>query len=587
MKRLFPVFGVLVFAFILRTIWLEADPPAYHFRQYGVYVTDEGWWTYGARHKFNSGTWASPLHWNYRYYISPVFSWLEYLSFKIWRRAGFVPARFVSALLGFLTVAMIFLLPSFSYREKFVSALFFAFNFAILSYNRLALLETTQVGFLILAFLFVLFSLRNPLYAVLSGIAVSFACFVKPNSLFIVFVAGYFLFPRKRQFSLYVTGTLVAFLCWLLFFVLPHLQIYLTQNPEISVIRRIKNDFKFLPANLSLFPMRYFYLSFPFLSFFTILFIWREQKIKHIEKTLLLWLLLAGFSVGYFHYQPLRYYFPMIPPLVFLSGMYLFSTKKAEKETGIFLPVVLGFVFTLVFLSVLKGMGRNIFDLRWKVVYFKFYLLPALCTGFFTAWSMRGFKKIRIKDALLISFLSYIAMRDFPYILLSKGIRCSIHGYIFLSAILFSLLLLSFLLLKRFPLNEKGAWVVAGLFFLFHFANYIYWGTHRQYTLYTASRKIGEITQNKGYIFGRPASTLTMENKLEEINDRIPLKEMRKRIKAPVYGVFTGERNLRGYLKEGIITREELEKAHLLDKFYILWNYEGAGPVLFIKFPQD
>ena len=55
----------------------------FKFREDASYFTDEGLWTYPARHRYLYGSWhENTCHYNHRFFVTPLFSLIEYVSIK-------------------------------------------------------------------------------------------------------------------------------------------------------------------------------------------------------------------------------------------------------------------------------------------------------------------------------------------------------------------------------------------------------------------------------------------------------------------------------------------------------------------------
>src|SRR3954447_25451577 len=93
---------IVIVAGALRVIYPAADPP---WRStVGIVWHDEGAWVHNARNKALFDAWTLDA-WN-PMYIAPVFTGLEYASFKM-LGVGVRQARLVSELTGFLSVVLL------------------------------------------------------------------------------------------------------------------------------------------------------------------------------------------------------------------------------------------------------------------------------------------------------------------------------------------------------------------------------------------------------------------------------------------------------------------------------------------------
>jgi 4-amino-4-deoxy-L-arabinose transferase-like glycosyltransferase len=163
---------ILIFgsALLLRLIHLDADPSALISRDF---ITDEGWWAHNARNAFFYGQWRIDDH-NLGLYSAFLYNALVLGSFKVFG-AGLAALRLPSALMGWLTVAVMFLLVrrEVNARAALLASALLGFSNLHIMFSRTAFAESTVVFFLALAMW--LWSLKegHGLFAATSGI-----CFV-------------------------------------------------------------------------------------------------------------------------------------------------------------------------------------------------------------------------------------------------------------------------------------------------------------------------------------------------------------------------------------------------------------------------
>jgi len=99
--------AIALLALAMRTVYPAADPP--WRTTVGIVWHDEGAWVHNARNKALYGAWRVD-EWN-PVFIAPVFTGLEYLSFKAFG-VGVRQARLVSALAGVASVLLLALGPA-------------------------------------------------------------------------------------------------------------------------------------------------------------------------------------------------------------------------------------------------------------------------------------------------------------------------------------------------------------------------------------------------------------------------------------------------------------------------------------------
>lgn len=135
-------------ALALRCALALADPP-WH-ASVGIVWHDEGAWLHNARNMALFGQWRLD-EWN-PMYLSPVFTGLEYVSFRLFG-VGLWQARLVSALLGAVSVLCLAgaVRQASNRRSGLIAAMLLATNYVWVMWNRAALLETTMVSFMVLS----------------------------------------------------------------------------------------------------------------------------------------------------------------------------------------------------------------------------------------------------------------------------------------------------------------------------------------------------------------------------------------------------------------------------------------------------
>ncbi len=96
-----------------------------------VYFTDEGFWTYSARHKYLFGTWYDDTcHYNHRFFVTPLFTLVEYASIKAFGLNEF-GVRFPSVFFYILTVLLFTFYIVHVRKKSYLIALFILFPFFI------------------------------------------------------------------------------------------------------------------------------------------------------------------------------------------------------------------------------------------------------------------------------------------------------------------------------------------------------------------------------------------------------------------------------------------------------------------------
>lgn len=174
-------------ALLLRGVFQPADPP-WH-ATVGITWHDEGVWAHNARNRVLFGTWITD-GWN-PMYVSPVFTGLEWASFQAFG-VGFSPARLPSILFGALSVlALAVGIRELGTRGAAVAAAWLAAsNYVYVMYGRVALLEATMIGFMVMAWCAYALGDRRPWLGMAAGVLAVAAFFTKASAAFFVLALG-------------------------------------------------------------------------------------------------------------------------------------------------------------------------------------------------------------------------------------------------------------------------------------------------------------------------------------------------------------------------------------------------------------
>ena len=368
------IIGVIFMAILaMRLIHLEADPPL-NLDWSGGFFGDEMAYAHNARNKVLFGEWISD-EWNPLIY-SPFLTLMEYAFFSV-LGVGLIPLRLVNIFLLFLGFWLLF----FTLRRDrdrptaLLAVGLLGFNYLFLMYNRLGLNDT----FLVFPMLLTLYlwhrGLEKSLYFFLAGVSAFICHATKATALYFILSAAlslvWSILPRLREagglkkgiqsLGFFLSGLGLSYFVWYGSFFLPN------QGRFDSVMR---SWFRLaMPKNLGQYwshvtsaqLLKYFSLS-PVellvgLSFILWLFItlfkdWK--KIKPLEVFLFLWVLGGYLAINGLNYRPLRYYVPLLLPLIILTALLLSKIWNWSDSGNFNLKPVLtkGWLFVLWILFV-------------------------------------------------------------------------------------------------------------------------------------------------------------------------------------------------------------------------------------------
>ena len=225
---------ILAAALLLRVINLDADPSALISRDF---ITDEGWWAHNARNAFFYGQWRIDEY-NLGLYSAYLFNLLLYLVFKMFG-ISFTTMRMLSALGGWLTVVLLFLLVRREINTRaavFASALL-AFSNLHIVYSRTGFTESALVFFLTL--MLWLWSLRrtHSFFALIAGVSSGLMVVTKITAIY--FIPGLVLAVAaaairksvsRREALLFLSGTGLVAAAYGILFIVPNFGDWLRFN---------------------------------------------------------------------------------------------------------------------------------------------------------------------------------------------------------------------------------------------------------------------------------------------------------------------------------------------------------------------
>lgn len=221
----FVIFGLFLIFLFIRVIYLDADPC--FLKRFGD-VGDEGYWAHNARNAILFGRWMID---DYQALATgPLFSVMIYTSFKLFG-VGLFQARLVSAIAGWLTLILLYFFIKDSWNKKaaVITIIILGFNNAFLMYNRLGLVESSMIFFLVATFYLWYKGNNWDGFYVLSGIIFALAILTKLTAVYfapaiiILWIFEYIRKTFKKEKAIYfMVGAAVPLIAHVLFFVIPY-----------------------------------------------------------------------------------------------------------------------------------------------------------------------------------------------------------------------------------------------------------------------------------------------------------------------------------------------------------------------------
>ena len=373
--HLAPLSVALLVAALLRIPFLSSFPDVQN---------DEGLWTNSTKNFLLFGDWF--LDERGHLFLSPVFHFLSLPAFWL-LGPGIESARMVSALLGVASVALLYLLGlrlTGDRRIAALGALLLALDPWAVTHSRQALTESTLLFFILLAGVLVV---GNRRYLWLGGLAFALAILTKLSTGAMGIALGGYLLLRNRDsdgqplrwsqrltdgavFGIVALG-LAALGYWLVSFIDPDRFVAVFQR-ELGGEHLVGEDPATSSGRFSLDPVLVGRTVLEVLRFNPFLIVlgslgaaavWAMRMPGRL--LLLLWSVVAlGFPLTQV-YQPLRYFFPVVPALTLLVASLILSLPKmappkdAQRALIAFLVVAIGFNMAYVGMSMLANWGNR------------------------------------------------------------------------------------------------------------------------------------------------------------------------------------------------------------------------------------
>lgn len=338
-----------------RIAHLDADPPvslSQAFQNVGVFLYDEGWWAANARNRVLFGEWTFGSY--NLMYVSPVFNLLTWGSFSIFG-VSLRSARLSSLILGLLSLGLFFILSrqGLGLLWGTFAALVVGLSYPMVIYQRVALLEPTATFFALLAG-FLWFRKRSA-WAILSGAGVSLALLTKLSLAYFVLVfliLGILSWGSggKSRLVWFAAGFVLAMGVW--FFAL-----FMPQKAQVLTAYAQYHSGRWMPAaagNLSwglnaakvlgqslvtgTIYRNEVLSKMPLLFLFSwlgaLILLGHPRELSGTSAFFLLYAGIGGLFLTCSAYQPLRYFYPLLPALGYLTAAWARSAWTGRKPTG-------------------------------------------------------------------------------------------------------------------------------------------------------------------------------------------------------------------------------------------------------------
>ncbi len=472
--------AILAAAAVLRGLFPAADPP--WRTTVGIVWHDEGAWTHNARNKALWGEWIQDA-WN-PMYIAPVFTGLEYVSFRF-LGVGLGQARLMPALLGVVSVLVISLGVAglAGHRTGLIAGALLATNYVYVMWNRTAMMEGPMTAFMVVAWYCYARAQREPRWGWVAGICALVAFFTKASAAF--FLAALSLDAAATALGLWhadhrgrraawatLGGLAVGGVMAVVAFVLPNWSEYRFYNWQMSVTRKpgyglgdLQNRVSWFATRHTLFGRMWSILVVAAMGALSTLARWRHTD--PAERLLVLWLGLGALEVVA-HDVSERRFVMLVPPLVAVAAIVLGRERRFASEQ-------------------VAGLTRRAALLG----------LPAV--GF------AAFVAAGALVALLFLNESWLTVR------VSAAIAAALAAFVYGTWPLVP----RWLSAPRW--SVRVAIVVAALLVSADVVQYVQWAASRTYKNYAASVELGRHLPPGTLVHGKLANGLSLENRIRPV----------------------------------------------------------------------
>ncbi|MEK6287551.1 MAG: glycosyltransferase family 39 protein [Acidobacteriota bacterium] len=376
------VCAILGAALLLRVINLDADPSALISRDF---ITDEGWWAHNARNALFYGEWRIDEY-NLGLYSAYLYNLLLYFTFKLFG-ISFTTLRMLSALCGWLTVLLLFLLVrrEISTRAALFASALLGFSNLHIVYSRTGFTESVMVFFLALTLWSWSLRRTHQLFALIAGVSLGLMVVTKITAIY--FIPGFVLAVaaaairqslRRREALLFLSGAGLAGAAYGILFIVPNFGDWLRFNLQNGSGSEWSTRPSSLIDSIPRLLASPFYAEAPLITALTVLSLCllvvgasRNGLMKTIRGAGELEMTSAMLLIGYLfilsitRYQPERRFIPALLLMVVLSAGVL-EKGWASLEGFANADYQMGLIgwFTVLFLLPTIG----ILEVKWRVL---------------------------------------------------------------------------------------------------------------------------------------------------------------------------------------------------------------------------
>ncbi len=349
----------------LRFVYLPADPP-WDISTSAAIFTDECHNVHCVRNKLLFGEWQMDKYNSFIY--SPLWTILQYPVLRL-LGIGLAQIKVLGIILSFLGMILIYksFREYFGYGYGILAVTLTGLNYILIMYNRLGLYENLIIFFMVLTLFLWQRAIRTKryVYFFLTGCAAFLVLVSKGMTAhflvaFLITLVFSHAFRRGgwrtclKCLGFSILGIIAVAGVWYLFFYHPNieeiqvlksgwLRRFMSPHPVKKILigtNPVFHRLRFMPATLI---VCWFYCIG--------LLNRRPMKLEPVEMLIFLWLVGAATFPNMLTYNPLRYYLPAIPPLIFLSVIFIMRLAGESDGAQRMIPSCRFYTLNFLFLS--------------------------------------------------------------------------------------------------------------------------------------------------------------------------------------------------------------------------------------------
>jgi len=335
-------FWLLLFvAVLLRVPYPKADPPM-NLSWSGGYYADEGFWTHDARNQIVFGDFCDD-EWHDRF-VSPIVYLVVKVVFSLFG-SGIGQARIWAHLFSYLGILLLFL-SVYRKSDAIYSWVLLSVCSLFIAYQRIAILETAAVlGCALLVFSFGKTIQSNAAgWSVVTGMAVCLTYVSKGTQVFlfpVIFLADLWIWKLSRRtwkvIFFQILGICLIAVPFLLVIYLPN-ESLLNQYHHYYASQH-GSTLKSYLTNILTTPFLIYFNRIPFIfclcwcALAEIFVPYYQKKSDSMEKFYAIWIATGLIFFLPLGYRPLRYFIPLLVPIILLAANRLTSFEKYADPT--------------------------------------------------------------------------------------------------------------------------------------------------------------------------------------------------------------------------------------------------------------